>query len=86
MNWDRIEGSWKELHGKVRQQWGKLTDDELDKIMGKRDELAGHIQKAYGISKDEAERQIEKFQSALADDRDSRPDKRPRDKDPAQHN
>jgi uncharacterized protein YjbJ (UPF0337 family) len=78
MNWDRIEGSWKQLHGKVRQQWGKLTDDELDAIMGKREVLAGHIQKAYGIAKDEAERQIEQFEKSLADDSESRPDKRPR--------
>jgi uncharacterized protein YjbJ (UPF0337 family) len=58
MNWDRVEGNWKQFKGKVKQQWGKLTDDELDVISGKRDELAGRIQEAYGVSKDEAEKQI----------------------------
>jgi uncharacterized protein YjbJ (UPF0337 family) len=65
MNWDRIEGNWKQLTGKVRQQWGKLTDDDLDRIDGRREELAGRIQKVYGISKDEAEKQIERFSGSL---------------------
>ncbi len=65
MNWDRIEGNWKQLQGKVRQQWGKLTDDDLDVIDGRREELAGRIQEVYGISKDEAENQIERFSGAL---------------------
>ena len=58
MNWDRIEGNWKQLKGNVKEQWGKITDDEFDTIAGKRDQLAGRIQESYGISKDEAERQI----------------------------
>ena len=65
MNWDRIEGNWKQFTGKVRQQWGKLTDDDLDVIDGRRDELSGKIQQAYGISKDEADRQIERFAGTL---------------------
>ena len=65
MNWDRIEGNWKQLQGKVRQQWGKLTDDDLSVIDGHRDELAGRIQEVYGISKDEAEKQIERFSGSL---------------------
>ncbi len=65
MNWDRIEGNWKQFQGKVRQQWGKLTDDDLDVIGGKRDELAGRIQEIYGVSKDEADRQIERFAGTL---------------------
>jgi uncharacterized protein YjbJ (UPF0337 family) len=65
MNWDRIEGNWKQLTGKVRQQWGKLTDDDLDLIDGRREELAGKIQEAYGVSKDEAEQQIERFSGSL---------------------
>ena len=65
MNWDRIEGNWKQLSGKVRQQWGKLTDDDLDLIDGRREELAGKIQEAYGVSKDEAEQQIERFSGSL---------------------
>jgi uncharacterized protein YjbJ (UPF0337 family) len=58
MNWDRIEGNWKQFKGQVRQQWGKLTDDDLDVIAGKRDELIGRIQEAYGMQRDEAERQV----------------------------
>ena len=65
MNWDRIEGNWKQLSGKVRQQWGKLTDDDLDVIDGRREQLAGRIQEVYGISKDEADMQIEKFAGTL---------------------
>ena len=59
MNWDRIEGNWKEFRGKVWQKWGKLTDDDLDVIEGKRTELAGHLQQRYGVAKDEAEREID---------------------------
>ena len=62
MNWDRIEGNWKQLRGKVREQWGQLTDDELDKIGGRRDQLAGQLQKSYGIAQDEAEKQIRDFE------------------------
>jgi len=67
MNWDRIEGNWKQFKGKVHAQWGKLTDDDLEVIDGHREELAGRIQEVYGISKDEAERQIERFESSLSD-------------------
>ena len=65
MNWDRIEGNWKQLSGKVRQQCGKLTDDDLDVIDGRREELAGRIQEVYGVSKDEAEKQIDRFAGTL---------------------
>ncbi len=58
MNWDRIEGNWKQLQGKTLEQWGKLTKDDLDVIAGRRDQLAGKIQERYGIVKDEAERQV----------------------------
>ena len=74
MNWDQIEGNWKQLKGKVQKQWGKLTDDDLDVIEGKREELAGRLQKAYGMAKEDAERQIDEFASSVreADDRFSR--------------
>jgi uncharacterized protein YjbJ (UPF0337 family) len=62
MNWDIAEGNWKQFKGKVKAQWGKLTDDQLDVIGGKRVELAGRIQEAYGISKDETEQQIKRFE------------------------
>jgi uncharacterized protein YjbJ (UPF0337 family) len=58
MNRDRIEGNWKQLKGKIKQQWGRLTDDDLDVIDGKRDELAGRVQKAYGVTREEAEKQV----------------------------
>ncbi len=63
MNWDIVEGNWKQFKGKVKAQWGNLTDDQLDTIAGRRTELAGKIQEAYGISKDEAERQIRDFET-----------------------
>jgi uncharacterized protein YjbJ (UPF0337 family) len=69
MNWDRIEGNWKQFSGKVQQQWGKLTNDDLDVIDGRRDELSGRIQKAYGVTKDEADRQITLFADTIGDDR-----------------
>jgi uncharacterized protein YjbJ (UPF0337 family) len=62
MNWDRIEGNWKQFKGKAKEQWGKITDDNLDVIAGKRDQLVGMIQESYGIGKDEAERQVKKWE------------------------
>ncbi|NJM32628.1 MAG: CsbD family protein [Limnobacter sp.] len=62
MNKDIIEGNWKQLKGKVKQQWGKLTDDDLDVISGKKQELAGRIQERYGCSRDEAEKQVSEFE------------------------
>jgi uncharacterized protein YjbJ (UPF0337 family) len=59
MNWDRVEGNWKQFKGKAREQWGNLTDDDLDRVEGKRQELSGKLQERYGIAKDEAERQID---------------------------
>lgn len=67
MNWDIVQGNWKQFNGKVKAQWGKLTDDQLDVIAGKRIELAGHIQEAYGITIDEAEKQIKHFEESNKD-------------------
>ncbi len=67
MNWDIVEGNWKQFRGKVKAQWGKLTDDHLDVIAGKRVELVGKIQEAYGITKDEAEKQIKRFEELNED-------------------
>lgn len=58
MNQDIFEGNWKQLKGKVKEQWGKLTDDDFDVVAGKRDQLVGRIQERYGIARDEAERQV----------------------------
>ena len=67
MNWDRVEGNWKQLKGRVKEQWGKLTDDELDIIRGRRDQLVGKIQENYGISKDVAESQVKDWESRNQD-------------------
>ena len=67
MNWDIVEGNWKQFKGKVRVRWGKLTDDQLDLIAGKRTELAGKIQEAYGITMDEVEQQIQIFEKQMKD-------------------
>jgi uncharacterized protein YjbJ (UPF0337 family) len=61
MNWEQITGNWNEFKGKVQQQWGKLTNDDLDQIKGKRTELVGRIQKRYGYEKEQAERELEEF-------------------------
>jgi len=65
MNWDRIEGNWKQFKGSALQQWGKLTDDQLDVVAGKRDLLLGRIQEAYGITKDETEKQLAAWQERV---------------------
>lgn len=67
MNWNIVEGNWKQFKGKVKTQWGKLTDDQIDVIAGKRVELAGKIQEAYGITKDEADKQIKSFEELNKD-------------------
>jgi uncharacterized protein YjbJ (UPF0337 family) len=68
MNWDRIEGNWKSAKGKVREQWGKLTDDELDVVAGKRDQLAGLIQERYGKTKEAVETELADYESRYTDD------------------
>ena len=67
MNWDRIEGNWKQVTGKAKVQWGKLSNDDLDVIAGRRDVLAGKIQERYGIAKDEAEKQLSAWESKVDD-------------------
>jgi uncharacterized protein YjbJ (UPF0337 family) len=62
MNWDRIEGNWKQFKGQVKEGWGKLTDDDMSVINGKRDQLVGKIQERYGCAKDEAERQVDEWE------------------------
>ena len=61
MNWDRVEGNWKQIKGKVQQKWGKLTNDDLNLVEGKRTELVGRIQERYGIERNEAEQQIDSW-------------------------
>ncbi|XYK78999.1 MAG: CsbD family protein [Labrenzia sp.] len=63
MNWDQIEGNWKKFKGKAQAQWGKLTDDEIDRVDGRRTELAGLIQQKYGKTREEAEREVDQWMS-----------------------
>ena len=67
MNWDRIEGNWKQVVGKVREEWGNLTDNDLQVVAGRRDQLAGKIEERYGIAKDEAERQLAAWEKKATD-------------------
>ena len=61
MNWDQIEGKWKQIKGSVKQQWGKLTDDDLKMIAGHRDKLVGKLQERYGYDRQEAQRQADEW-------------------------
>jgi uncharacterized protein YjbJ (UPF0337 family) len=65
MNWDQVEGKWKQLKGDLHKKWGKLTDDDFDVIKGNREKLAGKIQERYGIAKDQAQKQIDEFEREL---------------------
>ena len=65
MNWDQVEGKWKQVAGSAREHWGKLTHDDWQVIGGKKDQLVGRIQERYGIAKAEAERQAEEWSRAL---------------------
>ncbi len=67
MNWDRIQGNWKQVTGKARVEWGKLTDDDLSIVAGRRDQLAGKIVERYGIAKDEAEKQLAAWEKKATD-------------------
>jgi uncharacterized protein YjbJ (UPF0337 family) len=67
MNWERLQGNWKQLFGKVQAQWGELTDDDLTVVDGRREQLAGKLQERYDIAKEEAERQIAAWQRAATD-------------------
>ncbi len=67
MNWDQIEGKWKQFAGSAREQWGKLTDSDWQTVAGKKDQLVGRIQERYGVAKDEADRQADNWARALED-------------------
>lgn len=68
MNWDQLEGKWKQMKGSVRTRWGKLTDDDLETIAGQKDQLVGRIQERYGIHKDEAMKQVDDWNRTLDED------------------
>ncbi|MBI3897085.1 MAG: CsbD family protein [Gammaproteobacteria bacterium] len=65
MNWNQVQGNWKQFKGKIQAKWGDLTDDELDVINGRREELVGKIQESYGIAREEAEQQVQDFERTL---------------------
>lgn len=62
--WERIGGNWKEWKGRLRERWGEITDDEWNVIAGKREQLIGRLQQRYGISEEEAVRQVEAFEQS----------------------
>lgn len=69
MNWDQVAGSWKQFRGRVQEQWGRLTDDDLDVIDGQREQLAGMIQERYGMAREEADREIQEWLRPLHQER-----------------
>lgn len=65
MNWDKLEGKWKQVRGLAKEKWGKLTDDDLDVMTGKKEQLIGKVQERYGITKEEAQRQVEDWNPTI---------------------
>jgi uncharacterized protein YjbJ (UPF0337 family) len=63
MDKDRVAGNWKQIRGKVKEQWGKLTDDEITQLEGHAEQLAGRLQERYGLAREEAERQAKEFRA-----------------------
>jgi uncharacterized protein YjbJ (UPF0337 family) len=67
MNWDQVEGKWKQMRGSVKQKWGKLTDSDLDYISGSRDQFVGRLQERYGMAKEDAQKQADEWLKNSAD-------------------
>ena len=65
MDWNRVEGNWKQFKGRVKEKWGNLTDDDLDKIEGNRDQLEGKIQERYGIAKDQVRKDVDTWLNSV---------------------
>ena len=70
MNWSQVEGQWKQVKAQLKSRWAKLTDDDLQNLAARKDDLVGKIQERYGILRDEAERQVESFMASLGPDYD----------------
>ena len=68
MNWERIQGNWKQVKGKAIENWGKLTNDDLDVVEGRREQLAGKIEERYGVAKEEAEKQVSAWERSATDE------------------
>ena len=73
MNWDQIQGKWQQTKGSLRQQWGKLTDNDLEMIAGNRDKLIGVLQERYGIAKEEAQKRADQWVSSMRDTETTQP-------------
>jgi uncharacterized protein YjbJ (UPF0337 family) len=65
MNWEQIEGGWKQWSGKIKEKWGKLTDDDLTVVAGRRDQLTGILQRRYGFAKEQAEKELDNFVKSI---------------------
>jgi uncharacterized protein YjbJ (UPF0337 family) len=65
MDWDRIEGNWKQFKGRAKEKWGRLTEDDLDVINGRQEQLEGKIQERYGLAKDQAKKDLEAWFNSL---------------------
>jgi uncharacterized protein YjbJ (UPF0337 family) len=74
MNWDQLQGKWKQMKGAIRQKWGRLTDDDLEIIAGHRDTFIGTVQERYGIAREEARNRVEEWLRALAETDSARED------------
>ena len=75
MNWDQVQGKWKQMKGDIRTRWGKLTDDDLHLVGGEKDKFVGLIQERYGIQKDEAQRQVDDWHGNMAAENEAERDK-----------
>jgi uncharacterized protein YjbJ (UPF0337 family) len=73
MNWDQIEGKWKQLRGSAKKQWGKLTDDDLEQIAGMRDDLVGKLQERYGIAREDAQKKADEWMKVQDVERSAQP-------------
>ena len=69
MNWDQIEGKWKQMKGDLRQKWGKLTDSDMEYIAGNKDKFLGRMQERYGYSKEQAQQELDTWNAASETER-----------------
>lgn len=76
MNWDQVDGQWKQLQGRIKSKWAKLTDDDLMHLSAKKDDLVGKVQERYGIMKDAAEAQVDEWLRELRHSDDESPSTR----------